>query len=92
MVAPGTSFEAYEAAYNKITTIFASDTKNNEGFDRREIKNILPDPLKPKLKGSKTSDKGSWVTVVGHQLEQFSKEEWAMLKVPLGMASMYIQP
>ena len=92
MAPPGTSFEVYEAAYNKMTTIFTSNAKNNEGFDRREIKNILPDPSKPKLKGSKTSDKGPRVTVVGHELEQFSKEEWAMLKVPLGMAAMYTQP
>lgn len=92
MAPPGTSLDVYEAAYTKMTTIFAPDAKNNEGFDRREIKNILPDPSKPKLKGSKTSDKGPWVTVVGHELEQFSKEEWAMMKVPFGMAAMYTQP
>ncbi|KAI1144449.1 alpha/beta-hydrolase [Hypoxylon sp. FL0543] len=92
MTPPGTSLEVYEAAYNKMTTIFASGAKNNEGFDRREIKNILPDPSKPKLRGSKTSDRGPWVTVVGHELEQFSQEEWVMMKVPLGMAAMYTQP
>ncbi|XDG03781.1 hypothetical protein ABKA04_003396 [Annulohypoxylon sp. FPYF3050] len=91
MTPPGTSLEVYEAAYAKMT-ILAPDAKNNEGFDRREIKNILPDPSKPKLKGSKTSDKGPWVIVVGHELEQFSNEEWAMLKVPIGMAAMYTQP
>ncbi|KAI1097596.1 Alpha/beta hydrolase fold-1 [Jackrogersella minutella] len=92
MTPPGTSLEVYEAAYAKVTTIFAASAKNNEGFDRRGIKDILPDPSKPKLKGSKTSGKGPWVTVVGHELEQFSKEEWAMMKVPLGMAAMYTQP
>ncbi|KAI2626985.1 Alpha/beta hydrolase fold-1 [Hypomontagnella submonticulosa] len=92
MTPPGTSLEVYEAAYTKMTTIFAASAKNNEGFDRRNIKDILPDPSKPKLKGSKTSDKGPWITVVGHELEQFSKEEWAMLKVPIGMAAMYTQP
>ncbi|KAK7943207.1 alpha/beta-hydrolase [Apiospora aurea] len=47
----------------------------------------------PKLKGSKTSlEKGLWVTVVGHELEQFSREEWTMLKVPIGMAAIYTQP
>ncbi|KAI2632838.1 Alpha/beta hydrolase fold-1 [Xylaria nigripes] len=92
MAPPGTSLEVYEAAFTKMTTIFSPETKNKEGFDRREIKNILPDPSKPKLKGSKTSDKGPWITVVGHELEQFSKEEWEMWKVPLGMAAMYTQP
>ncbi|KAI1643673.1 Alpha/beta hydrolase fold-1 [Daldinia loculata] len=92
MTPPSTSLDVYEAAYTKMTTIFAASAKNNEGFDRREIKNILPDPSKPKLKGSKCSDKGPWVTVVGHELEQFSQEEWAMMKVPLGMAAMYTQP
>ncbi|KAI0484654.1 Alpha/beta hydrolase fold-1 [Xylariaceae sp. FL0804] len=92
MAPPGTSLEVYEAAYEKMTTIFAPEGKNKEGFDRREIKNILPDPSLPKLKGSKTSDEGPWITVVGHELEQFSQEEWAMMKVPLGMAAMYTQP
>lgn len=92
MTPPGTSLDVYEAAYTKMIAIFASDEKNNEGFDRRDIKNVLPDPSKPKLRGSKTSDKGPWVTVVGHELEQFSKEEWTMMKVPLGMAAMYTQP
>jgi hypothetical protein len=90
MAPPGTPLDVYEAAYKKMTTIFASGAKNPEGFDRREIKNILPDPSKPKLKGP--SGKGPWVTVVGHELEQFSKEEWEMMKVPIGMAAMYTQP
>ncbi|XXH00717.1 hypothetical protein Hte_007067 [Hypoxylon texense] len=92
MAPPGTSLDEYEAAYTKMVTIFAADAKNKEGFDRREIKNILPDPSEPKLKGSKTSDKGPWITVVGHELEQFSQEEWKMMGVPLGMAAMYTQP
>lgn len=92
MTPPGTSLEVYKAAYTKMTTIFAPGAKNYEGFDRREIKTILPDPSEPKLKGSKTSDAGPWVTVVGHDLEQFSREEWAVLKVPFGMAAMYTQP
>jgi hypothetical protein len=91
MTPAGTPLDVYEAAYTKMTTIFASDAKNKEGFDRREIKSILPDPSKPKLEGSKISDKGPWVTIVGHELEQFSKEEWEMMKVPLGMAAMYTQ-
>lgn len=92
MIPPGTPLEVYEAAYTKMTTIFSAGAKNKEGFDRREIKNILPDPSKPKLKGSKTLDKGPWITVVGHELEQFSNEEWAMMKVPIGMAERYTQP
>lgn len=92
MTPPGTSLEVYEAAYTKMTTIFASGAKNKEGFDRRDIKHILPDPSKPKLKGSKTSDQGPWITVVGHDVEQFSQEEWVMMKVPVGMAARYTQP
>lgn len=89
---PGTTLEVYEAAYTKMTTIFSPDAVNKEGFDRRQIKNILPDPSKPKLQGSKVSDKGPWVTVVGHELDTFSNEEWQMMKVPIGMAAMYTQP
>ncbi|KAJ8131811.1 hypothetical protein O1611_g1816 [Lasiodiplodia mahajangana] len=92
MAPAGTSLEAYEAAYTKMTTVFSASAKNKEGFDRRKIKEILPDPSEPKLKGSKSSSKGPWVTVVGHELEQFSKEEWEMMKVPIGMAKMYTQP
>ncbi|KAI5925270.1 Alpha/beta hydrolase fold-1 [Camillea tinctor] len=91
-IPPGTPLDVYEAAYTKMTTVFSAAAKNGEGFDRREIKNILPDPSKPKLKGSKTSSQGPWITVVGHELETFSQEEWAMMKVPLGMAAMYTQP
>ena len=92
MIPACTPLDVYEAAYAKMTTIFASSAKNKEGFDRRDIKNILSDPAKPKLKGSKVSGKGPWITVVGHELEGFSKEEWEMMKVPLGMAAMYTQP
>ncbi|KAK8130982.1 alpha/beta-hydrolase [Apiospora sp. TS-2023a] len=92
MTPPGTTLEVYQAAYTKMTTLFHSTAKNPEGFDRREIKNIMPEASEPKLKGSKTSAKGPWITVVGHELEQFSNEEWAMLKVPIGMAAMYTQP
>lgn len=92
MTPAGTTVEVYEAAYAKMTMIFAPSAKNKEGFDRRQIKAILPDPSKPTLKGSKNLDKGPWITVVGHELEQFSKEEFAMFKVPIGMAEMYTQP
>jgi hypothetical protein len=92
MIPAGTPLDVYQAAYQKMTTIFAASAKNKEGFDRREIKTILPVPSKPKLKGSKTSEKGPWIIVVGHELEAFSKEEWEMLKVPLGMATRYTQP
>jgi hypothetical protein len=92
MTPPGTSLEVYEAAYTKMTSIFSPEAKNLEGFDRRDIKAILPDPSRPKLKGSKLSEKGPWMTVVGHELETFSKQEWAMMKVPIGMAKMYTQP
>jgi hypothetical protein len=92
MTPAGTALDMYEAAYIRMTTIFAASAKNPEGFDRRGIKSILPDPSKPKLKGSKDSDKGPWITVVGHELEQFSKEDWEIFKVPFGMAAMYTQP
>jgi hypothetical protein len=92
MVPAGTPLDVYEAAYTKMTTIFAASAKNKEGFDRRDIRSILPDPSKPKLKGSKAGDKGPWITVVGHDLERFSEEEWQMMKVPIGMAAMYTQP
>jgi hypothetical protein len=92
MIPAGTALEVYEAAYVKMTTVFAAGAKNKEGFDRRQIKSMLPDPSKPKLKGSKSSNKGPWVTVVGHELEAFSNEEWLMMKVPLGMAARYTQP
>jgi hypothetical protein len=92
MVPAGTPLDVYEAAYTKMTTIFAASAKNKEGFDRRDIRSILPDSSKPKLKGSKAGDKGPWITVVGHELERFSDEEWQMMKVPIGMAAMYTQP
>jgi len=88
----GTSLEVYEAAYTKMISIFSPEAKNPEGFDRRDIETILPDPSKPKLKGSKTSDEGPWVTVVGHELETFANQQWAMMQIPIGTATMYTQP
>ncbi|KAI0111070.1 Alpha/beta hydrolase fold-1 [Nemania sp. FL0031] len=88
----GTRLDEYKAAYTKMTTLFAPTAKNGEGFDRRNIKDLLPEPSSPKLKGSKNSDKGPWITVVGHELETFSKQERAVFKVPIGMAAMYTQP
>ncbi|KAI1816077.1 hypothetical protein GGS20DRAFT_583875 [Poronia punctata] len=35
MVPPGTSLEVNEKAYANMTTIFAPEYKNKEGFDRR---------------------------------------------------------
>ncbi|CAG8959041.1 hypothetical protein HYFRA_00012821 [Hymenoscyphus fraxineus] len=92
MVPAGVSLQDYEAVYAKMTAIFAADAKNKEGFDRRQIKHILPDPSKPKLKGSKSSDEGPWITVVGHELEAFENEELKMMNVPKGMATRYTQP
>jgi pimeloyl-ACP methyl ester carboxylesterase len=90
MIPTGTSREAYEAAYTKMTTIFAPGAKNKEGFDRREIKNMLPSPSSPKLMAS--AGKRPWITVVGHELEAFSDEEAQMFQIPIGMAAMYTQP
>ncbi|KAI1287195.1 Alpha/beta hydrolase fold-1 [Xylaria venustula] len=92
MLPPGTDLGLYKEAYTKMTTMFSPNLKNKEGFDRRDIKNILPDPSKPKPRGSKTSAKGPWITVVGHELDQFAKEEWETMKVPIGLATMYTQP
>ncbi|KAK8044901.1 alpha/beta-Hydrolase [Apiospora rasikravindrae] len=90
---PGTTLEVYQAAYTKMCMSFSGHAKNVEGFDRRDIKDMLPDPSSPKLKGPKDwPEKGPWITVVGHELEQFSQEEWSLLKVPIGMAAMYTQP
>ncbi|KAI1261206.1 Alpha/Beta hydrolase protein [Xylariaceae sp. FL1019] len=94
MVPPGTSLDVYKTAYNNMTSIFAPECKNKEGFDRRGIKTLLPDPSRPMLKGSKKSGKGPWVTVVGHDVERFEREEWEnpAMRVPLGMARMWTQP
>lgn len=92
MLPAGLELDVYEAVYVKITVIFGSSALNKEDFDRRSIKDLLPDPSKPKRVGSKTSGKGPWITVVGHELEAFSKEEWDMLKVPKGLGEKYTQP
>ncbi|KAK8084597.1 hypothetical protein PG997_005868 [Apiospora hydei] len=50
MTPPGTTLEVYQAAYTKMCTSFSGHAKNAEGFDRRDIKDMLPDPSSPKLK------------------------------------------
>ncbi|RDL38346.1 uncharacterized protein BP5553_02686 [Venustampulla echinocandica] len=81
----------YEAAYTKMTTIFESGAKYNEGFDRREIKNMLPDPSQRKLKGSKTSDKVLGKPSLVMSSNNTERRNGRLLKVPLGMAAMYTQ-
>lgn len=57
MLPTGIALSVYEAAYNKMTTIFTASAVNREGFDRRNIKSLLHIPSKPKPKGPKTSKK-----------------------------------
>ncbi|KAI0020022.1 alpha/beta-hydrolase [Xylariomycetidae sp. FL0641] len=83
--------DAYAAAYARMTRLFAADARNAEGFDRRQIPTLLPAASEPKLRGAGGRG-GPWITVVGHELATFARQEHESLGVPLGLAEKYTQP
>ncbi|KAH8653794.1 Alpha/Beta hydrolase protein [Xylariales sp. PMI_506] len=76
----------------KCAAAFHPSVKNREGLDRRNISQLLPNAHKPQLQGA-GSNKGPWITVVGHDWDAFAQEG---LRGPMGMATaltnLYINP
>ena len=93
MVLPkGCSAEQYAAAYKAVIATFNSDAKNTEGFDRRNIKHTYPDPSWPRLVGSKTSNVGPWVAVVGHESQTMMQQQWQFMQISMGLSALYMKP
>ncbi|MCJ1333744.1 hypothetical protein MMC10_010444 [Thelotrema lepadinum] len=84
------SLEQYIDAYTKLTKIFNSDVKNPESLDRRNVKDLLPDPASPKLIGPE--NKGIWLTVVGHDPVAFEEEGLRMMKTPRSLTARFTNP
>lgn len=82
--------EQYTAAYSQLGTMFNSDVKNLERLDRRNVKNLLPDPSSPKLKGA--GGKGPWLIVAGHDPDVFAEQSFEMIQVPKSITKKYSQP
>jgi pimeloyl-ACP methyl ester carboxylesterase len=84
------TLEQYTAAYTKLGMMFNSDVKSPEGLDRRNVKNLLPDPAAPKLKGPE--GQGPWLIVAGHDPELFVEDTFEKTKVPRSINKKYTQP
>ena len=84
------TLEQYVDAYTKLSKMFNSDVKNPEGLDRRNIKDLLPDPASPKLTGP--DDKSIWLTVVGHDPEAFAEEGFKIMKTPKSLTMRFTNP
>ena len=84
------TLEQYIEAYTKLTKMFNSDVKNPEGLDRRNVKDLLPDPASPKLTGP--GGKGIWLTVVGHDPVAFEEEGLRIMNTPRSLTARFTNP
>jgi pimeloyl-ACP methyl ester carboxylesterase len=90
VVSDDCTLEQYLTSVNKLAKMFDSDVKNSEGLDRRNLKNLLPDPSLPKL--DTIDEAGLWITVVGHDPEYFAEENYRRLAVPRSLIKRFINP
>jgi pimeloyl-ACP methyl ester carboxylesterase len=90
VVSEDCSIEDYRESRAKLGKMFNSDVKNPEGLDRRSVKDLLPDPSTPTLQGA--DGKGPWLTVVGHDPEQFATESLRIMNTPKSLSFKYTQP
>ena len=84
------SLEQYLDAYAKLGKMFDSSVKNAEGLDRRNVKNLLPDPGARKLIGP--DEEGLWLTVADHEPEAFANESHERIKIPKSLTGRYTDP
>lgn len=80
----------YRTAFERARPIFDASTKNAEGLDRRNVRDLLPLPSAPSLTGRNGSK--PWLTVVGHDKTVFEEESARLLMVPVSITRKFIQP
>lgn len=90
VVAEDCTIEQFKDVVVKVGKMFNSDVKNPEGLDRRNVKNLLPDPSQPKLRGP--GGETSWLVVVGHDPVQFEEENTGMMGTPRSLTRKFFQP
>lgn len=90
VVADDCTLEQYLEASARLPKIFNSDVKSPEGLDRRNVKDLLPEPGAPKLIGP--DGKGLWLTVICHDPEAFADESLKMMKIPRSLSMRFTNP
>ncbi|MCJ1389390.1 hypothetical protein MMC18_002247 [Xylographa bjoerkii] len=90
VVADHCTMEQYLGICVKLPKIFNSGVKSPEGLDRRNVKNLLPEPGAPKLIGP--DGRGIWLTVVDHDPGAFADESLKMMKIPRSLSMRFSNP
>lgn len=91
VLAEDCTLEQYRTAFDRARMIFDPSTKNAEGLDRRNIKDLLPLASAPSLSNT-NNGRSPWLTVVGHDKIRFEEEQARLLMVPISITRKYIQP
>ncbi|KAJ6784502.1 hypothetical protein PWT90_03667 [Aphanocladium album] len=91
VIAEDCTLEQYCMAFERARIIFDASSKNAEGLDRRNIRDLLPLSSGPSLSDT-SKGRQPWLTVVGHDKTRFEEEQARLLKVPISITRRYIQP
>ena len=83
------SVEVLREQRAKFAAIFKPDVVNREGLSRRNLAKLLPRSDGPML-GNQSER--PWVTVVGHDFDEFAAESLRTMGTPLGLSMMYMNP
>ena len=84
------TLEQYQEICKKLPGMFDPTVPTPEGLDRRNQRELLPQPDGPKLLGS--DGKGIYLTVVGHDPQFFAQQSLAVMKVPVSLTDKFTQP
>ena len=90
VTAPDCTLQQYRDAHARVRGMFDSIAKNPEGLDRRNVKDLLPDPSRPRLEA--LHGKRPLVTVVGHDPVRFAEENAKLIGIPTSITAKYFQP
>ncbi|KAF2456315.1 hypothetical protein BDY21DRAFT_346767 [Lineolata rhizophorae] len=91
-LAEGVTPALLRATREKYRAVFHPDVVNVEGLSRRNLAQLLPRADAPKL-GGEEGEEGPYVTVVGHDPEEFARQsEESSMKTPRIFSVAYTNP
>jgi pimeloyl-ACP methyl ester carboxylesterase len=88
---PGVSANDVRETRRRYAQVFHPAVPNSEGLSRRNLATLLPSPSSPKLEGYGGS--GPYLTVVGHDWEEFAEQSFTgSMKTPKILTMTYANP